>query len=458
MSKIVLKPYQQQVLDELEFLPSVALFLGTGSGKTYTSLFKAKQNKTKNLLVVCPANVVNQWHKSITEVLPNLHQVKFRKSQSAKMKNKSLYDLEGDGHVVVVSLQILYKLSALLQIINNDWTIIIDESHKIKELGTRRNPVKVTQMALKLGELTEYKILLTATPTQKEHGGYIDYYTQLRFLGYVKMTQSDFEDRYCRIRQIVLPGRPYPIPKIIGYKNTHEIDDLLSVIAKRYVPKFVDGDPVLIKVDIDTTPRYKKFERERFYNELNVQNLTAMRIARKTLVGGIISGRDMYGEPVKYVDNTHKRDWVSEFLSNTDETIVIFYKYNVELEQLEDVCKELNKKYIVLNGANKNKTEDISNKDYEVVLGQINACGESVDGLQYKSHIVVYYAMPESSLEYKQSMGRIDRVGQVHLPIYYHLVMQNTVDADIYQMTLNKVEFNEKVLNRLNIDFEMEDE
>lgn len=455
---ITLKPYQQQVLDELEYLPSVALFLGTGSGKTYTSLFKVKEMGTKNLLVVCPANITEQWNDSIKDVLTNYNILEFPKTSSAKVKNKIIKEVKGNQNAVVVSLQVLHKLDSLLDLINNDWTIIVDESHKIKESGSRRNPVKVTRRALELGKLTDYKIILTATPTQKEFGGYIDYYNQLKFLGYVQISEAQFKDRYCKIKKITIPGTPYPIDKIVGYKNTQEIDDLLAIIARRYVPKFIeDGEPEYIKIDIPTVASYKKFEKQRFYNELNVQNLSAMRVARKTLTGGVITGRDIFGEKVTYKDNTNKISWVEEFLNNTDETVVIFYKYNVELGQLKELCEDLKLPHIVLNGANHNKVSDVKNKEYKVVLGQINACGESIDGLQYKSHIAIYYSMPESSLEYKQSLGRINRHGQEYLPIYYHLVMKGTIDEDIYKMTLNKVDFNEKVLNKLNISFEMEE-
>lgn len=445
------KPYQQQILDELELLPSVALFMGTGSGKTYTSLFKFIDNGTKNLLVVCPARVVSQWEESIRELLPSLVVLKFPKSATAKDKNEEIHNSKRNGIAIVVSLEIVAKLDSLVHKIDRDWMIIVDESHKIKELGTRRSPVKVTQAVLKLGTLTPYKAILTATPTQKEFGGYVDYFTQLTFLGHLNMSYRQFEDRYCITRNIQI-GKPYPVKKIVGYRFTKEIENVLSVVSRRYVPKFTDGEPENIVEYFEKPKTYNKLNKERWYKDLNLESLSAMRIAKKTLTSGIAIGYDVYGQPLQYDDNDIKRKWVKEFLQDTDETIIIFYKYNIELKQLEEVCKELKLPYITLNGANKHKVEDIKTKSYKVVLAQYNAAGESVDGLQYKSHIVVYYAMPESSLEYVQSLGRIDRIGQDKLPMYYHLVMKGTIDEDIYKMTLRKVEFNEEVLNKLNIE------
>lgn len=446
------KPYQQAILDELELLPSVALFMGTGSGKTYTSLFKFIDNQTENLLVICPARVVSQWESSIRELLPKLKVLEFPKSSTAKVKDEIIQKNKSNGVAIVVSLEVVAKLESLLKKVDKTWMIIVDESHKIKELGTQRSPVKVTNFVLKLGPKTPYKAILTATPTQKEFGGYVDYFSQLTFLGHLNMPYRTFEDRYCIVRKLQIPGKPYPIKKIIGYRNTKELENLLSVVSRRYVPKFTDGEPENIVEYFEKPKTYNKLNKERWYQDLNLESLSAMRLAKKTLTSGIITGYDVHGTPLQYDDNDTKRKWVKEFLQDTDETIIIFYKYNIELKQLEEVCKELNLPYIVLNGANKYKIEDIKEKEYKVVLGQYNAAGESVDGLQYKSHIVVYYAMPESSLEYVQSLGRIDRIGQDKLPMYYHLVMKGTIDEDIYKMTLRKVEFNEEVLNKLNIE------
>jgi hypothetical protein len=180
-------------------------------------------------------------------------------------------------------------------------------------------------------------------------------------------------------------------------------------------------------------------------------NLTARRIAKKTLTGGLISGHTIYGEALKYEDNTIKADWLKEFLSNTDECVVVFYKYNVELEVLEGVCQALGKKYIKINGANKEKYETIKAGGYDVVIGQFAACGESIDGLQYQSHICVYYSMPESSLEHRQALGRIDRDGQELVPMYYYLLCEKTIDEAIFEMTEKKVEFSEETLNKLEV-------
>lgn len=445
-----LRPYQKQILHELEHLPAIGLFMGTGTGKTITSLYRHIENKTKYLLILCPAKVVPQWKAVIPTVIKDISIVNFKPSYTASKINEELSKINlAKPSAIVLSLESISRIPILEKIVDEQWTLIVDESHKIKEFGTKRNPVKVTRSALAIGLKTPFKLILTATPTQKEKGGYIDYYTQLSFLGYMDMSLKEFKDRYCIMTRFQPLGMPFPIDIIKNYKNTHEIDNLLMQCCRRYTAKFGDFEPQHTKILLPLAKSYTKLSREKAYKDLDLMNLSSRRIAKKTLTGGVVIGHDLYGEHLRYEDNTIKSDWVSEFLSDTDERVVIFYQYNVELDTLKKVCETNNKRYIVINGDNKHKYQDIMRDDYDVVLGQFAAAGESLDGLQYKAHICVYYAMPESSLAHRQALGRIDRDGQTSVPMYYYLVMDKTIDDDIYKMTEKKIEFSEETLNKV---------
>lgn len=452
LENIELRDYQKRVLKDLNHLDSIALFLGTGSGKTITSLQRFCDNKTNNLLVICPQKVVTQWNKTIKESIKNIELVDLGLKKTALIQNESLLNLTSKNNIaIVVNYEKIAKLSNLKKLIDSNWTIILDESHTIKELGTKKSPRKANEAVLELKDYTPYKIILTATPTEKKNGGYIDYYNQLKFLGYMDMSINNFKDKFCVEIKKQIPGMPYPIKIIDRYKNVEYLQSLLKQVARRYIPKFGEYEPEHIKVDIPKTKTYNKFKENSVYKELTCDNISAKRVALKTLTGGIITGTNEEYERVEYSDNSHKTDWLKEFLQNTNETVVIFYKYNVEKRQLVDMCEELNEKYEVISGEVSDKYDIVNNKEYRVLIGQINALGEAIDGLQHKSHICVYYSMPESSREYIQSLGRIDRDGQKNVPTYYYLVMEHTIDSLIYDLVNQKVEFTEEVLNKLDI-------
>lgn len=452
---VKLRDYQEQILSELSCVPAIGLFMKTGSGKTLTSLERFTRNPTPHLLVICPQKIVPQWISVIeehTDIQPCKYNLGWSASKKDEVISNYLIDNFRTNKCVVVNFDIITKMNWEWAI-DEEWTIIVDESHKIKNMGTVRSPIKVTKKVLELGELTPYKIILTATPTEKEYGGYIDFYSQLRFLGYIDYSYQLFKNRYCREEKMQLPGMPFPINKIVGYRMNfidEEIKPIIKSCCRYFAPKYGDYEPEFIKVDIERCSNYAKMLENRTYKEITFDNVSAFRIGKKTLISGIVSGTDEYGERYQYGDNTKKKEWLEEFLSNTDDIVSILYNYNVEKEVIISACKKLNKKYIIIDGSIKDKPAELK-KDFDVVIGQYEAFGESLDGLQYKCHLMVFYSMPDSSRAYRQSLGRIDRIGQTEMPVYYHLVMERTIDEKIYEMVNNKVEFSEKDLNELTI-------
>jgi len=453
--EISLRSYQQAILDDLKYMPAIALFMGTGTGKTLTSLARVKDNPTEHLLVLCPAKVVPQWMEVIKDYTDyDVIEFKPKWTNARKMQYiEELYDENWpEKACIVYALESVSLAANLYKYIGENWTVIVDESHKIKELGSKKSPVAVTKTVLRIGIQTPWKIILTATPTQKEKGGYIDYFSQIKFLGYYDMSVEEFKQRYCIEKKIQPIGMPFPIRIISGYKYTEEIEELLGTFARHYTAKFGDFEPQHIRITLPAPHNYARLVEENFYERLDLSNLSARRIARKTLCTGVVIGTDIYKKRLVYKDNLIKLEWLEEFLSNTDETVVIFYKYNVEGESLAKLCEHMKKKYIVISGATKDKIAEIKKPDYDVVIGNFAALGESIDGLQYRSHICIYFCMPESSLEFRQALGRIDRDGQTKVPMYYYLVTEKTIEDSIYKMIQSKMDFNEDILNRLTVE------
>ena len=452
---IELRDYQEQILKDLRYVPSIGLFMKTGSGKTITSLARFEENPTNNLLIICPQKIITQWWEVIEEHT-DIKPCKYPLKANAKKKDEIITNyLTNDfirNYCVVINFEILSKID-LDWAINENWTIVVDESHKIKNIGTERKPVIATKRCLELGELTPYKIILTATPTEKENGGYIDLYSQLKFLGYIDYSLAYFKNNFCYISKLQLPGMPFPIPKIVGYKMETietELKPILNATCRYYAPKYGDYEPQMIEIKIPKASSYNKLIKDRVYKEIIFDNVSAMRIGKKSLIGGKITGTNEYGDRFTYDDNDEKASWLEEFLSNTDDVVSVLYCYNVEKDKIIEVCEKLKKKYIIINGDVVDKPKELK-KEFDVVIGQYQAFSESLDGLQYKCNLMVFYGMPDSSLMYKQSLGRIDRIGQTKVPTYYHLIMEGTIDETIYGMLKNKVEFSEKDLNEISI-------
>lgn len=449
---MILRPYQQEIINKSRHLPSVGLFMGTGTGKTITSLERFKLNPTEKLLIICPKSVVLQWGSVIKTNYPEYRVLEFPKtSMNSEQKNHYLIQNYQEHDIIIVNFEILPKLSNLLRIVDEYFTVIIDESHRIKSYGTAKSPVKQTRSALQIGQLTNYKMILTATPTQANYGGFMDFYTQLKFLGYLDMRIEQFKEKFVVEELKQIRGRPYPIKTIVGYKNTKELEDMLKLTCFYYSPKLGDFPPEHIKVDIERAKSYARTQREMMYKDIVLDNSARKRVGLKTLSGGRITGMDSFNQRFLYNDNTNKIDWLREFLEDTDEVVTIFYQYNVEKDLILELLHSIGKSYVLINGETKDKYNEINSKNYDVVVGQYQAMSESLDGLQHKSHIMVMYSLPESSLTYKQALGRIDRIGQTKVPMYYYLVMKDTIDQSIYNLIEQKIEFSEETLDKLAV-------
>lgn len=446
-----LRPYQQKILDELAPMKSIGLFLGTGTGKTITSIMRLRQNPTEKVLVICPQSVIGQWQDVLETKFEGFDVLKWPPRSSVNQIDKRV--LSEDYNTIVINFEKVFRMKNLEKVVKGNWTIIVDESHRIKAYGTPRKPVKTTHAVLRLGEKTDYKIILTATPTQGNYGGFIDYYPQMKFIDATKLPYRDFYKRHVIETLIDYGNSPYPVRKITGYKFTKEITDQLEKYCKRFTPKFHEQDPEHIKVKLQAPPSYKRVLRELAYKDIMITNVSQKRVALKTLLTGTISGKDMFDNRYQYVDNTTKIDWLKDFLQDTQDVVAVFYQYNVERDKLIELAEALGKSYILINGGTKDKYAEINRKDYDLVIGQFQAMSESLDGLHLRCHIEVFFSMPESSLTYKQAIGRIDRDGQTYLPIYYYLVTEKTVEDDIYKLIEQKVEFSEQTLDKLVIDY-----
>lgn len=456
----VLKDFQQRILDELADYPAIGLFIKTGGGKTITSLERTlRYNPTKNLLVICPQKIVTQWFEKIEETT-DFNVCRYKMTKLVKEKNAIMNEFNKSvetNKAFVINFEVIQNVD--LDFIDDTYTIILDESHKIKNYFKvdRKGNIKSgynTAKILELGERTAYKIILTATPAEKKLGGYIDYFAQLKFLGYLDMNERLFKNRYCIEAKTMLPGMPFPRTEIIGYRMPlieSEIKSILRATCRYYAPQYGEYEPHHIIVEIDKAKNYAKFVNNRAYEEITCDNVTAFRVAKKTLTGGIITGTDEYKERHNYKDNTNKADWLEEFLGNTDDVVSVIYNYNVERDLIIELCNKIGKKFQIIDGSVKDKPAALK-KDFEVLIGQYKAVGESLDGLHLKSHLMVFYSMPDSSEQYTQTCGRIDRIGQTEMPVYYHLIMSGTIDKAVQDMIDEKKEFTEADLDELTVD------
>ena len=395
----------------------------TGTGKTITSLALYEQSKLKKILIICIVSKVHDWQDELYN-LCNQESIILDKGST---KNKEL--LKTKSNAFIVSFESCWRLDKdLLNLINEDWFIIVDESHKIKNTKS-----KIGKFMNKLRLKTYSKCILTGTPQSQ---GYIDYYNQLRFIDVFMERETDFKNKYCKYELTSFNGRY--VKQLVGYTNVQELDRIINdncIFFKRDVGN--DMIPSNIVVNIDKHKSYDRFRKDKVFGDVIGDSMAAFRMGLKQLCSGFI----------KDIQISHNKiDWVKDFLDNFNERVVIFYNYNMELNALEDLCKTLNRPYSIYNGSTKDLSEFKRNTS-GVVLCNYASASLGLNDLVL-SYVCIMYSPTEDYINFTQSKKRIDRIGQTKKPLFYYLQTKNSIEVAIYNALKCGKNFDDKLFDK----------
>ena len=421
--------YQQKIVDE-KYEDSKALFMQMGTGKTFVSMGMYLKSGCSKLLVVCLATKVNDWVRDLENEI-DLAPIGLNKTRKKNLENINL-----DNETLVVSFESSWRLAdELLEWVDEDTYIIVDESHKIKNASS-----KVGKFAQKLGKKTSFKTILTGTPQSR---GYIDYYNQFHFLGYLQMNQTAFKRRYV-ITKLMQFGTGPMFEEIVGYKNTDELDEMIHSHSVYYDRELSDAEiPTEMVVDIPSYPKYRKISKDKVYEfedgSLEIYDtLGAGMMLQRQLASGYIAKNGN----LEVLDNT-KINWTRDFLEGYDGRVVIFYNYNAELIQLKRLMVKLKRPYSEYNGSNKNLSS-FEMYDNAVVLANYGSASTGINDLVIASTMIMY-SLTTSYIDFEQAKKRIDRLGQTKKPMFYYLVMKGTIDSSILRNLQDGKDFDERM-------------
>lgn len=435
--------YQKHIVDNLKRYDSTALFTDTGTGKSYMSIGlyqeKWKEKKVNKCLVICLLGKIDEWVADFKKWQPFDRVLVLDGKKDTVKKYRA-----GEFEVAVVNFEKTWRLPDLLTYTDNHTMIIIDESHKIKSSKTKQG-----EFISLLGAKTPYKLILTATPMGN---GYIDIYNQFYFLGLIGMSFKTFEDNFVNYSLTYIPGMK-PFKTVAGYKNTDVLDQLVQKYCAFYERK-VDDElvPSEIEVELPLDKEFNKLNRDRVYKDIVLNNVSAKRLALKSLCSGSIMGKpiinDSEGETKVYQVNKYKIEWVKTFLETFNDRVVIFYQYKHQCEQLYEEIKKTKRPVARYNADYKEKDIFLDNKDC-VLLVQYKSGGTGIDWLK-QSYVGIFYCLPDSYIEFYQAKGRIDRNGQNKKPLFYILNAKgsNSVDKLNYKALREKTDFNNEFFER----------
>jgi SWI/SNF-related matrix-associated actin-dependent regulator 1 of chromatin subfamily A len=144
-----------------------------GLGKTRQAIVAAKVRGARRTLVICKASLRGNWLREYSVCAPEL---------STQLLAGPL-PFAPDGQVCIIAFDSLAAWGEALAAYGFD-ALIVDESHYVKNLGTKRSPVKRSVAALALADAIRARnglvLALTGTPVLNRP---IELITQLQLIG-----------------------------------------------------------------------------------------------------------------------------------------------------------------------------------------------------------------------------------------------------------------------------------
>lgn len=433
---VSLYEHQQRVMDQIRPYNRCAVYVDMGGGKTFIGSEQMKRYGHKVNLVICQKSKAADWVDHFREHYPDL-QVYDATSSRKDDKRALEYDFwmnYRNGNrvrpsVIVINYDLVWRRKEYLQL--HDFTLMLDESSLIQNHGTKR-----TRFILRMQPANV--ILLSGTPTS---GRYERLWTQMHLLGW-PISRKLYEQTYVIWDYIENRHTGYRIPVVRGYKNVDRLKRKMAEYGCVFMKSEEFGIDLPAQQDITlrvkATPDYKRFMKHRY-----LQLSDGTELVGDTSLTSRLYARQLCGQ-----HNKEKLAMVKDLIDSTEDRLIIFYNFNAELQELQELCEIMQRPVSVVNG----KTKDL--RAYEedpnsITLIQYQAGAYGLN-LQ-KARRIIYFTLPESSELFEQSKKRIHRIGQDQKCFYYIPLCQESVEERIMKALKERKDYTDALFKK---DFE----
>ncbi len=428
--------HQEEGLQKIMFHKRFAFFWDTGTGKTILGLSIIKSLHKKALIVAPKALLSDAWvgdaRRFGFEVPVNYHDIKNKKNKEELIFN---------ARSLVINYESLQGFPELLSSYNFK-LLILDESQKIKSPST-----KITKLIVKNHHYFDNIYLLSATPAPNTE---LEYWAQL----YILMPDIVERSFYRWRMHWFIPQDRYGWKWKLNSHKKEEFLELLSeksmVVEKNEVLKDLQGQHFRV-IHYSLSSQEKRAYKEMSKNlllEIDQSHITAQSAVVKMMkLRQILSGFILEEGKVHYIGQSKLKS-LAFLLSILKEQAVIWIQFREEAEQLRQFMEENGFKYGVITAQTSSKERDkilngFRKGEIDYIVAHPRTIGHGITLVN--TNVSIYYSLPYSYEEYKQSQDRIYRHGQ-QKPVYYYILLSedklldNIVYYNILQQKKEKIE------------------
>lgn len=406
--EIKLYKEQQQAVNKAKDNDYFALFMGAGTGKTYTALEILNQWNSTSVLLVCPKSVTLEWQNSIKTY----------------------------GNTQNFTIITPQKYSRNVKSYTDDYdTIVLDEAHGMKD------PKSKIHKGIKRIKCRK-RLILTGTPTDgKEH----------ELLSISNLLSDDIIGNYWgRLNSDFVLGEYDEImyARAGTYEKYIELFRPYMYAIKQLstveLPKITVNE-----ITLNMLPKQKEiYDSMKDYSYINSLGREKTVHGDAVLVGklrSVCSGfyKDEIGGVRSFTGCKEKY-----LLKNLSSGTIVFINFKHEEQLMIDLCNQLKLSYKVLSGSTNNTPEyieEIKQFNYDILIVNYKSGGVGLNLVA--SHHIIMFSLPLSYIDFDQACKRIYRIGQTENCTIDILMCTKSKEISILNAIKRKTKISEKLFS-----------
>ena len=424
---IVLDPHQIEAANFVLEHKKAALFMGCGTGKTFTSLEVYKLAKPRNCLIITTAKLIreDEWTDQIIEYLGHIpDNIELISHQKFSRNYDTYIDKQYD-------------------------MVVFDEAHKVKAKAKINRGTKIARLMYVLSYRAQYVIPMTGTPVGND---YIDVYNIFRN-SHIEMwkdwSELDFIKAYYYYIMKDWSGAGFKVPVPLALKLESEKYIWNLIRKKAFVVKtsdVLDLETQRIKLfyidDLDKTEIYKNIKKKIIRYKNYEDTLIALKRINfeRQAANGFVYEENFDKTPYQF--STKKIDAFARKIPGWIEKMgktVITYFFKQDRANIEKKLDEL--------GISYTDSKKQFKKDKQVFL--LHFSDSEGLNLQLISRFMVFYSYSFSYLNFVQIADRIWRRGQEEVCYYVVMISRGTIEERIWDTIKHKKEKDDFIKNEL---------
>lgn len=402
-----------------------------GMGKTVSAIELINRLRLCKVLIVVKASIKRHWANKAQEWLtsPRVIQIIDRKTDV----------VEELAEIVIVNYDLVVHSFIFSQLTERKWELLIcDEAHYLKNKDAKRTKAVLAKDGL--AHKAARSLMLTGTPILNRP---IELYPMLKtFAPLVLGKYNDYwkyAKRYCDAWQ---DGFSF---NVTGASHTDELNQKLrqfymirrltheveiQLPAKRYEMVFIDSTQG-VKSKLRTIHDADRGDFK--HQDLGVDGGNLATLRRETAEEKVNCTIDL----------------IREYADSVDKLVIFAYHHSV-IEKLEQELQQFGVKTLTGQTPQQDRQRRIESfikeKNNKIFIGQIQAAGEGIDGLQEVCQHVLFLEWSWVPGEIEQACKRIHRIGQTKPVLIKFFVWADSVEEHMMRIALDKVKIIREIL------------